>query len=199
MDETNEYKPTDEELIRNYQELGDLDALDALISRYLEKAYSYFLKHTNSPVDSDDLVQNLFLRLVRIINTSKKINKFKFYFYICCQNTFRDYLRSKKSLSKIKSWDDKSENLNILESFADNGENNLSEIYFSEEHIEKIVKSCIKMFPSKKVQNILLDKLMGYSLKEIAKRNDCPQNTAASIWHRKKQKLFKYILFNLET
>ncbi len=54
----------DELLMARYAE-GDADAFDQLFGRYEPRAYAYFLKRTGSPERSQDLYQELFLRIHR--------------------------------------------------------------------------------------------------------------------------------------
>lgn len=55
---------SDEALMEAYA-AGDADAFDALFRRYERRAYVYFLKRTGSPERSQDLYQELFLRIHR--------------------------------------------------------------------------------------------------------------------------------------
>ena len=54
----------DELLMARYAE-GDADAFDQLFRRYEPRAYAYFIKRTGSPERSQDLYQELFLRIHR--------------------------------------------------------------------------------------------------------------------------------------
>ena len=55
---------SDETLMARYAD-GDGEAFDALFRRYERRAYVFFLKRTGSPDRSEDLYQELFLRIHR--------------------------------------------------------------------------------------------------------------------------------------
>lgn len=55
---------SDETLMARYAD-GDPEAFDALFRRYERRAYVFFLKRTRSPDRSEDLYQELFLRIHR--------------------------------------------------------------------------------------------------------------------------------------
>lgn len=183
---------TDEELIHKYQQIGDIHALEVLIERYLKKVYSFFQSQINNQADLDDLVQNVFLKIIRRINSREPIRKFQDYLFIGCRNTLRDYFRQKRSGSFIEPSDssDDSDNINLIS--YQNWDRNESSIPLAE--IEQALEACLKIFPSEQVRNILWDHVQGYSLKEIAEHNDCPVSTAGSVWHRQKARLLRCIL-----
>lgn len=186
---------TDEELIRKYQQLGDIAALEQLIDRYLKKAYAFFLSQIQNRADIEDLVQNVFLKIIRRINSQQPIQKFQDYLFIGCRNALRDYFRQKKSGSFIERSDATadSESINLI-SYKD-WDMKESSIPISE--VERALEACLKIFASEKVRNILWDHVQGYSLKEIAERNDCHVSTAGSIWHRQKGRLVRCVLKRL--
>lgn len=185
---------TDEVLIQKYQDFGDIHSLNTLIERYLRKTYSFFLKQLKNQDDVEDLVQNVFLNLIRMINSGKKIKSFEDYLFITCRNTFRDYLRKKNSASIFQSslTNNSLDTLDLI-SFSD-WLHTESASPVSKSQLELALNECIAGFSSEKVRHILSDYVHGYALKEIAQRNNCSINTASSIWHRQKRKLWQCVL-----
>lgn len=188
---------SDEELLQKYQQLGDIESLNELFQRYLERTYAYFIDKIRDRGDIEDVVQNVFLRIIRTVNAGKKIKSFKDYLFICCRNSFYDYLRKKKTSAMFQN----SETTNG-ESYVDlvsfmNWQQNESVWLITIDELECALKTCISKFPQNHIRNILMDNIHGFSLKEIAERNNCPTNTAGSIWHRQKGKLFRCILKKL--
>lgn len=186
---------SDEQLIRKYQQLGDIAALERLVDRYLKRAYSFFLSQIKNRADIEDLVQNVFLKVIRRINSNEPIQKFQDYLFICCRNALRDHFRQKKSGSLIERSEATvaSDTINLI-SYT-NWVQKESSIPTSE--IERALEACLNTVPSEKVRKILWDHVQGYSLKEIAERHSCPVNTVGSIWHRQKAKLMKCVLERL--
>ena len=189
---------SDETLIQKYQQLGDIESLDLLFQRYLKKTYSFFLRQVNNRDDAADLAQDVFVKITRKINSGEQINSFQDYLFICCRHTFLDYLRQKKSAARFQSAaTSDGENSVALVSFA-KWANSEAAISIPEEELERAIEVCIASFASEKVRNILSDYVHGYSLKEIARRHDCPVGTAGSTWHRNKEGLLQCILKKLE-
>lgn len=183
---------SDEELIRKYQQLGHITALDLLVDRYLKKTYHFFLSQIRNRTDIEDLVQNVFLKIIRRVNSKEPIKKFQDYLFICCRNTLRDYFRQKKSAAFIEQSvaTNDPETVHLISyTHCENGE-----LPIPIPEIVRALEDCLKIFPSEKVRNILWDHVQGYSQQEIAQRNNCPVSTTGSIWHRQKGKLLQCVL-----
>ena len=186
--------PSDETLIQKYQQLGDIESLDLLFQRYLKKTYSFFLRQINNRDDAADLVQDVFVKITRKINSGEQINSFQDYLFICCRHNFLDYLRQKKSDARFQSaTTSDGSNAVALISFS-RWVNSEAAISIPLDKLEQAIEACISSFASEKVRNILSDYVHGYSLREIAQRQDCPVGTAGSIWHRYKDRLLQCIL-----
>jgi|GEM_PF-3255848 len=179
---------TDELLIEKFQKLGDVEALTHLVDRYFERAFLYFKSRGMQEVDIEDTVQSVFLKLIRHINNGKKFQAFEHYFSVCCRNAWNDYLR-RKGLRQGTISIETPAGVNRVDLLAADRWAGDELMPVSLEVLEKAVASCLSQF-SDKVALIMDDYVKGYTLKEIAARNQCPENTAASTWHRKKQLLF---------
>lgn len=189
---------SDENLIQKYQQLGDIESLNLLFQRYLEKTYAFFRGQLNNRDDVSDLVQDVFMKVFRKIDSGKPIDSFKDYLFICCRNAFRDYLRQKNTAAIFQS--EATQNGADSVAFI-----SLSKWLYSEsiisvslKDLERIIEECIATISTEKVRHILSDYVHDYSLKEIARRHDCPVSTAGSIWHRHKDRLLKCILAKIE-
>ena len=183
---------SDEELLKKYQDLGDVQALNLLFERYLSFAFSCFSKLLNDKATCDDLTQNVFLKIAIKIDSGEEIANFRNYLKVSIKNMFRDYLRKKKSgiiwLDTNNSSNGTTNNNHV------NGDDSQAEPQLDEEKVLAVIEECLQLFPDERERNILRDNLLGYSLKEIAERNNCNPNTAASIWHRKKKILIKCLI-----
>lgn len=71
---------------------GDSQAFNELIERYSNRCYAYFYRLTGRADLSDELLSDLFLRLIRKIGSFKS-GSFEKWLFTVASNIFRDYLR----------------------------------------------------------------------------------------------------------
>lgn len=71
---------------------GDLKAFDELINRYSSRCYAYFYRLTGRPDLSEELLSDLFIRLVRKIRSFEG-GSFDKWMFTVASNLFRDSLR----------------------------------------------------------------------------------------------------------
>lgn len=80
---------------------GSYDAFNELYARYADRVYRYFLSKTRSEIESDELIQLLFLKM----HSSKHLFDQKYLFeqwlFIIARTTMLDFFRKKKSQQKI--------------------------------------------------------------------------------------------------
>ncbi len=65
-----------DELIMEAVKNGNLDQASELFDRYHKRLYNYFVKISFDREASNDLTQNVFLRMIRYRNSYKEGNKF---------------------------------------------------------------------------------------------------------------------------
>lgn len=72
---------------------GHLDHLEVLFERYQKKLFNFFMRLTYDQAASEDLIQNVFVRIMKYSNTYKPDLKFKTWIYQLSRNQFHDYYR----------------------------------------------------------------------------------------------------------
>ena len=72
---------------------GDLDQLEVLFQRYREPLYEFFSRLTGNRVVSEDLVQDVFVRILKYRGTYRETNRFVTWMYQIGRNARADYLR----------------------------------------------------------------------------------------------------------
>jgi RNA polymerase sigma-70 factor, ECF subfamily len=72
---------------------GDLDQLELLYRRYREPLYDFFSRLTGSRVASEDLVHDVFVRILKYRETYQQKNRFVTWMYQIARNARADYLR----------------------------------------------------------------------------------------------------------
>src|SRR5215471_8518360 len=85
-------KRTDEALMLAVRE-GDLDQLEILYQRYRDPLYDFFSRLTGNRVASDDLVHDVFVRILKYRETYQEANRFVTWMYQIARNARTDYLR----------------------------------------------------------------------------------------------------------
>src|SRR5215510_13112387 len=83
---------TDEELMVAVRE-GQLDQLEILFGRYRESLYDFFSRLTGNRVVSEDLVQEVFVRILKYRGSYRESNRFVTWMYQIGRNARADYLR----------------------------------------------------------------------------------------------------------
>ena len=75
---------------------------DKLVDMYSNRCYGYFYRLTGNSAQSEDLLSELFLKLVKKIGSFKSKNcSFESWLFTLAGNIFRDHLRSKYRVAKL--------------------------------------------------------------------------------------------------
>jgi RNA polymerase sigma-70 factor (ECF subfamily) len=86
---------TDEQLIQQYAG-GNDQALETLIQRYLPLVYGFILHSIGEVAQSEDLTQEVFLKVWRSIKKYNPEKSFKTWVFTIARRTLIDYYRKKK-------------------------------------------------------------------------------------------------------
>jgi RNA polymerase sigma factor (sigma-70 family) len=84
--------PNDHETMLAVRE-GDLDQLSLLFERHQLHLYNYFLRMTGSPDDGEDLVQEVFLRMLNYRHTYRENSRFETWMFQIARNARADSYR----------------------------------------------------------------------------------------------------------
>ena len=85
----------DHELIKRFQK-GDAKAFDLLIKKHLNNIYGFLYKMTNNTELSEDLSQDVFLKLYKYLKNFRFDSKFSTYLYRINMNTANSFLKRNK-------------------------------------------------------------------------------------------------------
>ena len=86
---------SDETLMLDYQK-GDQTAFESLYLRYKDSLYRYFIKQTSDTQQSEELYQEVWIKLINNAKNYQATAKFKTYLYTIAHNTLIDFYRKKK-------------------------------------------------------------------------------------------------------
>jgi RNA polymerase sigma-70 factor (ECF subfamily) len=170
----------DRELMMKVKE-GDEDAFRVLFERYRGKLMRYIFGMIGNYSVTEDIVQEVFLKLFLSRKRYKPVSSFRAYIYRIAHNTCVNFLKSRryKELSHLSI---ERVNGNVPPSFDESGE--------ERERIE-ILKREMKNLPEKQRTAIQLALLEGMSYEEIAQVIGCSYNAAKILLFRAKEKLME--------
>jgi RNA polymerase sigma-70 factor (ECF subfamily) len=72
---------------------GDLDKLSLLYDRYAKPLYAFFYRLTSNSTASEDLVQNVFVRVLKYRDNFRDEGRFSTWLFAIAHNVKNDYLR----------------------------------------------------------------------------------------------------------
>ena len=185
--------PSDEDLIKRFQS-GDLYAFDLLVQRYKNRLTNFTYRFLGNIEESEDVVQETFLRLYRNRDAYKRIAKFSTWIYTIAGNLAKTELRKRKrrkvvSLTNI-GYDEKDyEIADIALTPESKTDSALKE--------EKIQKAIQKLSPRFR-QVIVLREIEGLSYEEISEIINAPLGTVKSRVNRARHALQQYLKDILE-
>lgn len=149
---------TDEELM-SLVKAGQLDYLNELFSRYSKRIYNYFLKSTMERAESDDLTQELFIRVMKYRNSYKDGQTLQFWIFQIARNMVKDHFR------KMKVHKDQFNPVDAMpEVQEDSNEEQMDR--------EKQLYQAMKLLPDDKRELLVLSKFEGMKYEQIAAMRD---------------------------
>ncbi len=180
------------EVIRGAQR-GDPAAFDRLVESFASRISGFLFRMTGSRQDSEDLAQEVFLRLVRMIGAYQHDGRFEAWLFRIAANLARDRVRRAKRSPTVFG-DDESGASGVgtdrggrLDNTAGAAESADARMILDEE-IERL-NSALQMLPTAEREVIALRHFSQLSFKEIAEMTGTPLGTALARAHRGLAKL----------
>ncbi len=96
---------TSDELLARKAQLGDRDAFYALYDRYLKRVYNR-VKSKVPPQDVEDVTQDVFIALVRSLDSYEQRSKFNTWLYTIVNRQIADFYRRRNRSIPNQSLDD---------------------------------------------------------------------------------------------
>ena len=175
---------TDEQLILRFQQ-GDVDCFEELVLRYKDPLLNFVFRYMKNRVESEDIVQETFLRVFKNKHYYKEIAKFSTWIYTIAGNLAKTELRQKKrrkalSISAIMK-DDKDFEI------PDSDHNPEEEV---DDNIKGVlIHKAIDKLPSHFKEVILMRDVRGFAYEEIANIIKIPIGTVKSRVNRGRLRL----------
>lgn len=86
--------PTDEALLARYRR-GETEAFRTLVRRHQRALYNFALRQVHTPSVAEDIVQDVFVRVVQNVQSFKEESRFSTWAYTIARNLCIDHLRKR--------------------------------------------------------------------------------------------------------
>ena len=162
---------TDNELMFQVRD-GDVGKLGVLFERYHEKLYGFFVRHTNKREVSEDLVQDVFFRMLKYRHTFRGEAPFTVWMYQLARNASADYFRKWKNETPMAEGTEEQQSYDSLPS---------EQVQEQEEH--RLLKAALSRLSEEKREVLVMSRFQGLKHEEIGKILDCPVGTVKARVH----------------
>jgi len=163
---------------------GDDSAYSELIRRHYKGVLNYVYRFTNLRENSEDLTQEVFLRVYRSAKQYKPEAKFTTWLYKIATNVSLTYVK-KKNKDKNVSLDEMNENTGEVEDPSVEISDDI--IYRNE--MKNVIFSVMESLPEREKVAIMLCKYEGLSYEETANVLECTVGAVKAYVHRGRMKL----------
>lgn len=168
---------------------GDPDAYSWMLGEYGPKLYHYFLRVTNSNEEAEDLLQDLFMKLLGKIEAYRHDGRFESWLFCVAANLVRDRFRHRKRRLRTVSLEAVGAGCVMSNPMTAAHDSPPQQLLKSEEtdHLQQALNR-LSDFDR---EIILLRHYGGLSFRKIAEHFDIPISTALARVHRGLKKLKK--------
>lgn len=180
---------SDENLMLLYQQ-GEQAAFETLYRRYKDVLYRYFLKHCSDRSQSEELYQEVWIKLINSAARYKPKAKFKTYLFTIAHNTLVDFYRKAKPSQTIEF-----EETEMTEEFTNNPTPlAMPEDEFTLKQKTNLFIQTLEALPADQKEAAILHFEQEMSVQEIAEITQVKTETAKSRLRYAKNKLKAAIL-----
>ncbi len=156
----------DNYLMKKVQD-GDFSKMAILFDRHQGALFGFFYRMTNDASQSEDLLQNVFYRLLKYRKTYRNDGKFVYWMYAIARNVGKDFFRKNDPI--------------LVASDLEEAEDKMSETLTIQEKIEKgdkvaLLKAALNKLDPEKREAIILSKYQGMKYHEIAQQANVTEN-----------------------
>ena len=165
---------------------GRVEKMAVLFEKHHVALFNFFMRLTGNRSISEDLVQEVFMRMLKYRATYQGRSKFTLWMYQIARNAHIDFLRKKKNTLPLdEQWN---EPITAEASPAEKLEGGQE---------AKLLRQALAQLPLKKREVLILSRYQNLKYKEIAELMDCHIGTVKAHVHRAIKELGK-IYFELQ-
>ena len=163
---------------------GEERAFQMLVERYQTRLLNFIYRTISDRERSEDLVQEVFIRVYRHLHRFDRSKKFSTWVYTIASNLAKNELRNRSRNPLVffqtirKNWQDDDRPLQ----FEDSGSR--PDDLYRKRHLRELVESSVAQLPEHHRQVFILRELEGKSYEEIAEITGCNLGTVKSRLNR---------------
>ena len=181
-------------VIRRAQQL-EASAFEWLVDTYSARLYGFLYRLTGRADDAEELVQEVFVRLVRMISQYEHDGRFEAWLFRIATNLARDRIRRITRAPEISSLDageDEESDRSVWRRLGDLSGPSPDGALELAEDVDQLQR-CLARLPQPEREVILLRHYSGMSFADIAEAMETPLGTALARSHRGLAKLRKWM------
>ena len=163
--------PSDNALMEQVRE-GEVCKLGLLLERHQTLLYNFFLRSCRDRAASEDLVQEVFLRILRYRHTFRGESKFSVWMYSIARNTFADHYRKRQREQPLSEQEDHQPHPDAL-----------ALDHLAERHEHELLHKALARLSPEKREVLLLSRFQEFKYEEIAAMLGCPVGTIKARVH----------------
>jgi len=167
---------------------GDVAAFEQLLDKHYKAIVNFIYKFVNNREESEELTQEVFLKVFRARATYEPRARFKAWLYRIATNVSLKASEKKRRFSFRRSFEERDFELygydGPVSVFAGDAERNLLEKESAE-----MVRRALRELPKNEKVAIILRRYEGLSYKEIAEVMNCTEGAVKTYIHRGKLRL----------
>ena len=149
---------------------GDLQKMGLLYERHRREVFAYFYRCTADRSQSEDLVQSVFLRLIKYRHTFTGEGQFVYWLFATARNAWYDEHRKKDPLKHKDAWPQQ----------EDVQDHDQPDFYVERQERRHIVQQALQRLSAEKREAIVLSRFHGLKYHEIAVIAHCSENAIKS-------------------
>ncbi len=154
---------------------GEVQYLGQLYERYKRWLFNFFLQMGCDRELSEDLVQNVFMRILKYKHTWTRDSKFVTWMFQIARNAQSDHFRRNTKHHQNKSIDDLTRGIEGTDSFDRDQDRSDS---------TKLLYKALQRLPEEKREVLVLSKLKEMRYKEVGEVLNCSEEAARTKAHR---------------
>jgi RNA polymerase sigma-70 factor (ECF subfamily) len=162
---------------------ADAAAFDELVDAYSPRLYGYFYRLTGARHDAEDLLQEVFVRLVRTLGDYKHDGRFDAWLFRMATNLVRDRVRRIRALRAAGMEAGGGQGVEVLPCHPDHRATDPAEAVYRTEQLDRL-QWAIEQLSEAEREVILLRHFSQLSFRQIAEVMGTPLGTALARAHR---------------